>query len=147
MGGELQLRLTNRALLLVLAVFGGLWLLGHATRILVCSSWRSSSPRRRPPWRTASPATVSRAVAILLTYLALLAILAWLVGLIVPLLTDESALLRDNVPRDQEQANALLARLPGRVGAAPRVNDLVAPLGTRAQTAAGDVGCGGPTRR
>jgi len=54
------------------------------------------SPQRRPPWRTVSPATASRAVAILLTYLALLGILAGLVGLIVPLLADEFVLLRDN---------------------------------------------------
>ena len=55
---------------------------------------------------------------------------ARLVGLIVPRLTDGSALLRDNVPRDRQQANALLARLPVRIGAAPPVNHLVAPQPT-----------------
>ena len=143
MGGEINLRLTNRALLLVLAVLGAVWLLGHATRILMvlflavlvaaaASTVANRLARHRVP----------RAVAILLTYLALLAILSGLVGLIVPLLGGEFVLLRDNFPRYEDQANALLARLPGRGGAAPRVNDIVAPLTAYAQTAAGDVGRG-----
>ena len=35
MGGEVNIRLTNRALLLALAALGLVWLLGHATRIFV----------------------------------------------------------------------------------------------------------------
>jgi predicted PurR-regulated permease PerM len=143
MGGELQLRLTNRAILLVLAVLGGVWLLGHATRIMVVlflavlvAAAASTVANHLARYR------VPRAVAILLTYLALLAILAGLVGLIVPLLGGEFVLLRDNFPRYEDQANALLARLPSRGGAAPRVNDIVAPLAAYAQTAAGDVGRG-----
>jgi len=143
MGGELQLRLTNRAILLVLAVLGAVWLLGHATHILVVlflavlvAAAASTVANRLARYR------VPRAAAILLTYLALLAILAGLVGLIVPLLGGEFVLLRDNFPRYEDQANALLARLPGRGGPPPRVNDLVAPLTAYAQTAAGDVGRG-----
>ncbi len=143
MGGELQLRLTNRALLLALGALGAIWLLGHATRILVVlflailvAAAASTVANRLARYR------VPRAVAILLTYLALLAILAGLVGLIVPLLGGEFVLLRDNFPRYEDQANALLARLPGRGGAPPRVNDLLAPLTAYAQTAAGDVGRG-----
>ncbi len=143
MGGELQLRLTNRAILLVLGLLGAVWLLGHATRILVVlflavlvAAAASTVANRLARYH------VPRAVAILLTYLALLAILAGLIGLIVPLLSGEFVLLRDNFPRYEDQANALLARLPGRGGAPPRVNDLVAPLTAYAQTAAGDVGRG-----
>ena len=143
MDGEINLRLTNRALLLVLAALGGVWLLGHATRILVVlflavlvAAAASTVANRLTRYR------VPRAAAILLTYLALLALLAGLVGLIVPLLGGEFVLLRDNFPRYEDQANALLARLPGRGGAPPRVNDLVAPLMAYAQTAAGDVGRG-----
>ncbi len=143
MGGELQLRLTNRAILLVLAALGGVWLLFHATHILVVlflavlvAAAASTVANRLARYH------VPRAVAILLTYLAILAALAGIVGLVVPLLTDEFVLLRDNLPRYEEQANALLARLPGRGGPAPRVNDLLGPLGAYAQTAAGDVGRG-----
>jgi predicted PurR-regulated permease PerM len=143
MNGELDLRLTNRAILLVLAILGGIWLLAHATHILVVfflailvAAAASTVANRLARYH------VPRAVAILLTYLIIVACLAGIVGLIVPLLTDEFVLLRDNFPRYEDQANELLARLPQRGGAAPRVNDLVAPLLTYAQTAAGDVGRG-----
>lgn len=143
MGDALTLRLTNRAILLALAVLGGFWLFAHATRILVVlflavlvAAATSTVANRLARYR------VPRAVAILLTYLLILGILAGVVGLIVPLLADEFALLRDNFPRYEGQANDLLARLPRRGGAAPRVNDLLGPLGAYAQTAAGDVGRG-----
>lgn len=66
-----------------------------------------------------------RAIAILLIYLA---ILAGLVGLIVPLLADEFVLLRDNLPRDQEPGQC-----PARVPLRPRWDQtLPTHRGTRA---------------
>jgi len=143
MNGEVNLRLTYRAIVLVLAILGTIWLLTHATHILVvlflailvaaaASTVANLLARYRVP----------RAVAILLTYLIIVACLAGIVSLVVPLLTSEFVLLRDNFPRYEDQANSLLARLPRRGGSAPRVNDLIAPLLAYAQTAAGDVGRG-----
>ena len=143
MNGELDLRLTYRAIALVLALLVCAWLVFHATHILVVlflailvAAAASTAANRLARFR------VPRAVAILLTYLVIVLCLAGIVSLIVPLLVEEVTLLRDNFPRYEDQANALLARLPRQGGDALRVNDLATPLLAYAQTAAGDVGRG-----
>lgn len=126
MNDGLTIRLTNRALLLVLGLLGFAWLLLHATHIFVVlfcavllAAAVSTVARRLERFR------VKRGVAILLTYLGVIAVLAGVIGLIVPLVSGEVALLRDNLPRYEQQANELLARLPQRDGQAVQVNDLV----------------------
>jgi predicted PurR-regulated permease PerM len=137
MNGEIHLRLTNRAILLVLGVLGLVWVLGHATHIVVVlflaillaaavSSVANGLARFR----------IRRAAAILLTYLLVLAMLVGLGALLVPLIASEVTLLRDNLPTYQSQADALLARLPATNGAPPKVDDLVGQLGGRLEGAA-----------
>lgn len=119
MNGEINLRLTYRAIAPVLALLVCAWLVFHATHILVVlflailvAAAASTAANRLARFR------VPRAVAILLTYLVIVLCLAGIVSLIVPLLVEEVTLLRDNFPRYEDQANALLARLP-RQGATP----------------------------
>jgi predicted PurR-regulated permease PerM len=111
--GEINLRLTNRGILLVLGMLGLVWVLGHATHIVVVlflaillaaavSSVANGLARYH----------IKRAVAILLTYLLVLALLVGLGALLVPLIASEVTLLGANLPAYQTQADALLARLP-----------------------------------
>ena len=137
MHGELNLRLTDRALLLVLAALGLAWLLRHATHIVVVlflavllAAAVSGAANRLARLR------IGRAPAILLAYLLVLAVLLGLAALLVPLVAGEVALLRANLPRYQDQADALLARLPAASGAPLRVDDLTAQLGGRLEGAA-----------
>ena len=126
MNGEITLRLTNRALFLALGALGFVWLLMHATHIFVVlfvavllAAAVSTVARRLEQFH------IKRGIAILLTYLAIIAILAGVIGLIVPLISGEVKLLRENLPRYELQANELLARLPQQNGQTLRVNDLV----------------------
>ena len=137
MNGEIHLRLTNRAILLVLGALGLVWVLGHATHIVVVlflaillAAAVSSVANRLARFR------IGRAAAILLTYLLVLALLVGLGALIVPLIASEVTLLRDNLPTYQTQADALLARFPTTSGAPLKVDDLVAQLGGRLEGAA-----------
>ena len=143
MDGELNLRLTNRGLLLLLAALGFVWLLGHATHIFVVlflavllAAAVSTTANRLARYR------VKRAVAILLTYLVIIAALVGIVALVVPLLTGEARLLRDNLPMYTERLNDALTRLPHPGGAALQVADLTARLGDYAQAAVAGLGRG-----
>lgn len=146
MNGEVQLRLTNRALLLVLAALGLFWLVRQATHIFVVlflavllASSVSTAARRLERLR------FGRGVAILLVYLLVIAVLTVLVALVIPLITDEVRLLQQNLPRYEAQANAVLARLPAQAGAPLQVNDLAGQLGGRVQEVAGALSRGALT--
>lgn len=141
--GEITLRLSNRALLVVLAVLGLVWLLGHATHLAVVfflavllaaavSAVANGLARFH----------IKRAVAILLAYVLVLGVLAGLVALLVPLIGGEIAQLRANLPAYRGEANGLLARFP-HTGSQPlRVDDLLDQAGGALQGAAGTVGKG-----
>lgn len=142
MNGEINLRLTNRALVLVLGALALVWILFHATHIVVVlfiavllASAVSSAANRLERYR------VNRSLTILLVYLVVLGVLAGLIALLVPLITNEVTLLRDNLPRYQDQANSLLARLPHQ-GEPQRVNDLFKNLSGQLQAAALDLSRG-----
>lgn len=141
MNGELTIRLTNRALILVLGLLACAWLLLHVTHIFVVffiaillAAAVSTVARQLARLH------IKRGVAILLTYLGIIAILAGVVGLIVPLVTDEVKLLRDNLPRYEQQANDFLARLPQRNGRPLQVNDLAGQAAGAVQGVALDAG-------
>ena len=141
MNGEINLRLTNRAIFLVLGLLAFVWLLLHATHIFVVlfiavllAAAVSTVARRVERYH------IKRGVAILLTYLAIIAILAGVVSLIVPLINGEVTLLRANLPSYEQQANELLARLPQRDGQTLRVNDLVGQAAGAVQGVALDAG-------
>jgi predicted PurR-regulated permease PerM len=143
MRGELNLRLTNRGLFLVLGALGLVWLLAHATNIFVVlflavllAAAVSTTANRLARYH------VQRAVAILLTYLVIIAALLGIVALVVPLLTGEARLLRDNLPTYTARLDAALTRLPHPGSAALQVADLTARLGDYAQTAAAGLGRG-----
>src|SRR5262245_24310813 len=99
MNGEVNIRLTNRGILLILAALGLIWVVAHATHIvvvlflailLVAAVSRAANVLAR--YR------IMRGIAILLTYLLVLAVLAGLGALLVPLISDEVQLLSDNLP-------------------------------------------------
>lgn len=143
MNEAVTLRLSNRALLLVLAALGLVWLLRNATHIFVVlflavllAAAVSTVANRLARFR------IGRGVAILLTYLLILGVLAGLVALVVPLIAGEVTRLRNNLPAYEAATNALLARLPGANGQQPRVTDLIGRVGAAAQGAAGSLGKG-----
>jgi predicted PurR-regulated permease PerM len=142
MNGEINLRLTNRALLLVLGALALVWILFHATHIVVVlfiavllAAAVSSAANRLERYR------IKRNLTILILYLVVLGVLAGLIALLVPLVTGEVTLLRDNLPQYQDQANSLLARLPHQ-GEPHHVNDLFKNLSGQLQSAALDLSRG-----
>lgn len=140
MRDEITIRLTNRAIFVVLAALALVWVLFAATRIVVVlfialllaaavSSVANWCEERR----------IGRTVGILGIYLLILATLAGVVALIVPVVTSELGELRRNLPTYEQRANDLLARIP-REGEPLRVNDLVRDLGGRLGEASSQVG-------
>lgn len=143
MNGEVNIRLTNRALLVVLFALGFVWLLLHATRIFVIlfiaillAASVSTAAERLSRWR------IRRGVAILLLYLAIVAVLGGVVSLLIPLILGEVKLLQRNLPAYETAANRLLARLPTRDGTPPQVNDLINAVAGQLQAAALDLSKG-----
>ncbi len=143
MKGEVNIRLTNRAIFVVLGAFLFFWLLRQATHIfvvlfiavLLASSVSLAAARMER-------LHIKRGIAILLVYLAVIAILVGIVALLVPLIGGEVKTLRDNLPSYQENANGFLARLPKRNGETLRVNTLFGNLGGQLNGAAAKAGRG-----
>src|SRR5215210_2707878 len=110
MRDEVIIRLTNRAILLVLGAIGFVWVLRSATHIVivlfiaVLLAAAISSVANRLEERG-----VKRGITILALYALILALLAGVVALIVPVVTEEVRILRANLPAYEEQANAVLA--------------------------------------
>ena len=143
MNGEVNIRLTNRALVAVLGALGLLWLVAHQTHVFVVlflavllAAAVSLAAARLARFG------IKRAPAILLVYLVVLAVLGGIVALLVPLIAGEVKLLQANLPTYTQEANALLARLPGQSGDALQVNDLFSQLGGRLNGAAGTLSRG-----
>lgn len=143
MQGEVNLRLTNRAIFLVLGALGLIWLLFHATHIVVVlflavllATAVSAAANQMARYH------VKRPVAILLVYILVLVVLAGVIGLLVPLIGNEVQLLRDNLSTYQAQADSLLARLPQSNGQVLKVDDLLSALGGRLQAGAVELGRG-----
>lgn len=143
MQGEVDLRLTNRALFLLLGVLGAIWLLFHATHIAVVlflaillATAVSAAANQMARYRIKRPA------AILLVYILVLAALVGVIGLLVPLIGDEVRLLRANLPVYQTQVDALLARLPQSNGQVLKVDNLIGAVSGRLQTGAVELGRG-----
>ena len=143
MQGEINIRLTNRAIFLVLGAGVLIWLLFNATHIVVVlfiavllATAISAAANRLERYR------VPRSLAILLTYLLVLGILSGVVGLLVPLIANEVQLLRTNLPEYQTQADALLARFPQNNGQTLRVDDVIGGLSGRLQQGAVELGRG-----
>ena len=143
MKGEVNIRLTNRAIFLVLGAFLFFWLLRQATHIfvvlfiavLLASSVSLAATRMER-------LHIKRGIAILLVYLAIIAILAGIVALLIPLIGGEVRTLRDNLPSYQDRINGLLARLPKRNGATLQINTLVGNLSGQLNGAAAKAGRG-----
>lgn len=143
MKGEVNIRLTNRAIFVVLGVLAFLWLLGHATHIfvvlfiaiLLASSVSIAATQLER-------LHLKRGIAILLVYILVLAALGGVIALLVPLIAGEVHTLRDNLPSYQDRVNGLLARLPKRNGETLQVNTLVGNLGGQLNGAAAKAGRG-----
>src|SRR5690349_13721641 len=97
--GEIVIRLTNRAIFVVLGALGFIWLIAHATHIFIVlfiavllASSVSLAATRLERLR------IRRSLAILLVYIAVLAVLAGVVALLVPLFAGEFRTLRANLP-------------------------------------------------
>lgn len=138
MQGEITLRLTNRAILLVLALLGLVWVVTHETHIVVVlfiaillAAACSTAANRLKRYR------IKRSVSIALIYLLIIAVLFGLGALIVPLLRGEANLLRDNLPTYEREIDNLLARLPHQ-GNPMQINDLTGELSGRLQGVALD---------
>ena len=143
MQGEVNIRLTNRAIFLVLGAGALIWLLFNATHIVVVlfiavllATAVSSAANYLDRFR------VPRGLAILFVYLLVVAILAGVIGLLVPLVVSEVQLLRDNLPEYQAQADALLARFPQASGQPLKVDDIIGGLSGRLQEGAVELGRG-----
>jgi predicted PurR-regulated permease PerM len=143
MKGEVNIRLTNRSLFIVLGMLALLWLLGHATHIVVVlfiaillASSVSVAATQLERLR------VKRGIAILLVYIAVLAVLGGVIALLVPLIGGEIHTLHDNLPSYQDRMNGLLARLPKRNGEQLRVNTIFGDLSGQLNGAAGKAGRG-----
>lgn len=133
MQGEIVLRLTNRAMLLVLALLGFVWVLTHQTHIIVVlfialllAAACSTAANRLARYR------IKRGVSIALIYLLIIGALIGVGALIVPLLRGEGRLLRENLPAYQLQLDGFLARLPHQ-GEPLQINDVVRDLSGRVQ--------------
>jgi predicted PurR-regulated permease PerM len=143
MKGEVNIRLTNRAIFVVLGAFAFLWLLAHATHIfvvlfiaiLLASSVSIAATQLER-------LHIKRGIAILLVYIAVVAALGGVIALLVPLIAGEVHTLRANLPSYQDRVNGLLARLPKRNGEQLRVNTLVGNLGGQLNGAAAKAGRG-----
>jgi predicted PurR-regulated permease PerM len=143
MKGEVNIRLTNRAIFVVLGGFLFFWLLRQETHIFVVlfiavllASSVSLAATRLERLR------LKRGIAILLVYIAVLAVLAGVVALLIPLIAGEIKTLGDNLPSYQDRVNDLLARLPKRNGETLRVNTIFGDLGGQLNGTAGKVGRG-----
>jgi predicted PurR-regulated permease PerM len=143
MKGEVNIRLTNRAIFVVLGAFLFFWLLRQATHIfvvlflalLLASSVSLAATRMER-------LHIKRGIAILLVYIAVLAALAGVVALLVPLIGSEVSTLRENLPSYQDRINGLLARLPKRNGQTLQINMLFGSLGGQLNGAASKAGRG-----
>ena len=143
MKGEVNIRLTNRAIFIVLGAFLFFWLLRQATHIfvvlflalLLASSVSLAATRMER-------LHIKRGIAILLVYVAVLAVLAGVVALLVPLIGNEISTLRHNLPSYQDRVNGLLARLPKRNGETLQINTLFGNLGGQLNGAASKAGRG-----
>lgn len=143
MKGEVNIRLTNRAIFVVLGALLFFWLLRQATHIfvvlflavLLASSVSLAATRMER-------LHIKRGIAILLVYIAVLAVLAGVVALLVPLIGNEISTLRDNLPSYQDRVNGLLARLPKRNGETLRINTVFGNLGGQLNGAASKAGRG-----
>ncbi len=143
MKGEVNVRITNRGLFIVVGLFALFWLLRHATHILIVlfvavllASSVSVAAARMEHLR------VKRGIAILIVYIVVFAVLAGVVALLIPLISGEIKTLRENLPSYQESINGFLARLPQQNGEPLRVNTLFRNLGGQLNGVAGDVGKG-----
>ncbi len=139
----MNIRLTNRAIFIVLGAFLFFWLLRQATHIfvvlflaLLLASSVSLAATRMERLR------IKRGIAILLVYIAVLAVLAGVVALLVPLIGNEIGTLRHNLPSYQDRVNGLLARLPKRNGETLQINTLFGNLGGQLNGAASKAGRG-----
>lgn len=140
MRDAITIRLTNRAVILVLAALAFVWVLRAATHIVVVlfvAILLAAAVSSVANW--AESRRIRRGLAILGVYLALLLALAGVVALIVPVVTGEVRELRRNLPAYEERANALLARLP-REGEPLRVDDLARSLAGRLGQATAQAG-------
>lgn len=143
MKGEVNIRLTNRAIFLVLGAFLFFWLLRQATHIfvvlfialLLASSVSLAATRLER-------LHIKRGLAILLVYIVVLAVLSGVVALLVPLIAGEIKTLRNNLPSYQDGVNGFLARLPKRNGETLRVNTLIGNLSGQLNGAAAKAGRG-----
>lgn len=143
MKGEVNIRLTNRAIFVVLGAFLFFWLLRQATHIFVVlfiAVLLASSVSLAATWL--ERLHIKRGIAILLIYIVVLAVLAGIVALLVPLIGGEIKTLRNNLPSYQDGVDRFLARLPKRNGETLRVNTLVGNLGGQLNGAAGKAGRG-----
>lgn len=143
MKGEVNIRLTNRALFVVLGALAFFWLLRQATHIFVVlfiAVLLASSVSPAATWM--ERLRVKRGVAILLIYIAVLAALVGVVALLVPLIAGEIRTLRGNLPSYQKSVDGLLARLPKRNGEALGVNTIFNDLSGQLNGVAGKAGRG-----
>jgi predicted PurR-regulated permease PerM len=143
MKGEVNIRLTNRAIFVVLGVFLLFWLLRAETHIfvvlfiavLLASSVSLAATRLEQ-------LHMKRGIAILLVYVVVLAVLAGVIALLIPLIAGEVDMLRDNLPSYRDNANSALAHLPKRNGETLRIDTLFGNLGEQLNGAAGKAGRG-----
>lgn len=141
--GEITVRISNRTIVAVLGILGLVWLVRHTTHIFVVlfvaillATSVSAAANRLERFR------IKRNVAILIVYVAVILVLAGVIALLVPLISNEIRTLRGNVPDYEQRLNDLLARLPQHNGQPWRVNDLFSKVGEAASGAIGEVGRG-----
>ncbi|MFN8537671.1 MAG: AI-2E family transporter [Thermomicrobiales bacterium] len=124
MRDAMTIRLTNRAIFVVLGLFALFWALQEARRVaIVLFAAVLLAAAVSSVANLLEARGVRRGITILVLYVLILATLAGVVALIVPVVTEEVDSVRRNLPAYEEQANAWLARIP-REGEPLRVNDI-----------------------
>ena len=140
MRDAITIRLTNRAIFVVLGMVALVLVLRAVPRaaivlfVAILLAAAVSSVANRLEARG-----VGRGITILGLYALIVAILAGVVALIVPVVSTQVGLLRRDLPVYEERVNALLARIP-REGEPLRVNNLVRDLAGRLGEAATQAG-------
>lgn len=140
MRDAITIRLTSRAIFLVLAALAFVWVVREATHIVVVlfvAVVLAAAVSSVANWGEAH--RIGRGLAIGGVYLAIVALLAGVVALIVPVVSGEVSELRRNLPAYEQRVNALLARIP-REGEPVRADELVRNLAGRLGEATAQAG-------
>lgn len=128
---NISIQFTARSAAILLTAAALVWLVAHFSTLLFILFLAILLAVAITPLVERLAAYVPRAIAILIVYVALLAIVGAAVGLLVPVLVTEIKQLGQNLPKFTQQAAALPERLLAPYSSQLGETDLFAEIGTR----------------